>query len=311
MPMVRPLQALLLLSILATVITASTGCRAIARHTQSHQSVVARRLSRQGLEAMHAERWEQAGELFAGALELSRTDDRALRGYAETLWHRGQREEAVRHMEEAASLSGDDPEVAVRLGRMYLELGRVEEARRQSDLALKTARNHPAAWALRGEVLTAEGEPDAALAALHRALAFQPDYPAVQVAIAELYARQGRYDRLLATLDRLQDRVADDGCPVQVHALRGLAMQRLGRPDEACRCYAAAAASGPDDPGLLCQWAEAELACGDAVAARMALGRALRIRPDHPHAQRIARSLQNELPRVAAEAPAAAEPRER
>ena len=64
------------ISLLLCVLMLS-GCRAIRRTVDSRQSIEARRLSREGLAAMHQDRWDEAEALFQSALELSHSDDRA------------------------------------------------------------------------------------------------------------------------------------------------------------------------------------------------------------------------------------------
>lgn len=261
------------------LLTSAAGCRAIRRHVESRQGIAARKLSRQGLEAMHEGRWGAAEELFASALVLSQLDDRAHWGMADALWLRGEQVKAIEHMEQAVRLSGSDPHLVVRLGRMYFETGRIDDAEKQSEEALVGGRSLPEAWRLRGDVLASRGLNTEALAAFHRALALRSDYAEVQLAIAELYHREQRYDRLLATLDRLRDNVAADACPVRVELLRGLAMGELGRPREAADCFAAAAARNPGDGEILLRLAEAEFAAGDLTAARRALSRLARTDP--------------------------------
>jgi tetratricopeptide (TPR) repeat protein len=283
----REARAPALAALLIVLLVCSGGCRAIRRHAESRQSIAARKLSREGLEAMHQGRWSQAEDLFATALALSEVDDRAHWGMAESLWQRGEVEAAVEHQELAVRLSGSDPELLLRLGRMYFDTGRYEEAQQQADEVLRSVKNSAAAWALRGEVLAQRGEQLAALAAYHRALALQNDYPAVQLAIAQLYYSQGRHDRLLATLDRLRDQVASEACPPEVHLLRGVAMRHLGRASEAAECFALAAAQSPGDPEVLGQLAEAQWEAGDSIAARAALDDLLRLQPDSEAAREL------------------------
>lgn len=282
----------LLMAILLLATPLLAGCRAIRQGTESRQSIAAKRLSRQGLEAMHRGRWEHAEELFSGALDLNAADDRANWGLAETMWHRGQRSEAIVPMERAVRLSGSHPELLVRLGRMYLELGRAEDAAATASEALQAGRELPEAWALHADCLNQQGATEQALSAYHQALAMRPDYPEVQVNVAELYRRQGRYDRLLATLDRLREATAGEGCPTRVHVLRGVAMGHLGRPGEAAACFAEAARLAPGDPGIHLQIAALAMDQGDYAAARHSLDKALRLQPQSELGGELAQQIQ-------------------
>lgn len=288
-------------SLLIATGISSCGCRAIRARSESRHSIAARRLTRQGLEAMHGGRWQLAEELFAGALDLNRADDRANWGMAETLWRRAEREEAVEYMQSAVRLSGSHPELLVRLGRMHFELGDLQAAEQCCAEALPVGRDLPAAWALRGDCLRCRGDSEAALAAYHRALALQPDYPEVQIQAAELYRQQGRYERLLATLDRLRDSAGDQGCPSRVHVLRGIAMRQLQRPDEAARCFAAAAGASPNDASIHLQIASLSLETGDIATAEVAMERALQLEPGSALGQDLRTHVEREI-RLAAEA---------
>lgn len=290
-----PRQTVAVCIMLAFCLT-SLGCRAIRQHVESRQSIAARKLSREGLEAMHHESWEEAEAAFTGALVLNQADDRAHSGLAEVLWERGEREKAIEHMEQAVRLSGAEPQLTVRMGRMYYDVGRIEEAQKKSDEALVGGgRDLPAAWALRGDVLSARGSDDEALACYHRALVLQPDYPAVQIAIADVYHRHGRYDRLLATLDRLRDNVDADACPSKVHVLRGMAMMQLGRPREAADLFRSVCEHIPDDPDILMRLAEAEYEAGDIAASRQALGRVFQLDPNSDEGRALVTQIENRL----------------
>ena len=253
----------------------------------SRQSVAARRLSREGLTAARQGNWQSAELLFSEALDVSSNSDAAHRGLAETLWQRGQTEDAIKHLKQAVQLSAGDPKHLQRLGRMYLELGRVNEAARQCEIALQSERNWSALWALHGDCEAAQGRPETALAAYHRALSLQPDYPYVQIQAAELYHQQGRHDRLLATLDRLgpgeaTDNRQTDGVLVAGRAdwLRGLAMRKLGRHDEATQYLVAAAQKNPADVSARLQLASEAIAAGQTSDAQAWLSQAIEIDPE-------------------------------
>jgi tetratricopeptide (TPR) repeat protein len=283
----------LLAWILATfVITCSVGCRAISQYGESKQSIAARRLSRQGLEAMHAGQWDVAEDLFSDALDLTAADDRAHWGLAESLWQRGEKQAALKHMEEAVRLSASDPRLMRRLGKMYLDLDRVADADRQSVAALHADRQSAEVWGLRGDCLVKLGDLDGALAAYHQALALQPDYPDVQLEIAELYRQQGRYDRLLATIDRLQDTIGEsDVCPSRAHMLRGIALHQLQRYGDAQRCFQDAIASDPNNPEPHLHLASLLLEQGDAESARRPLQQAIALSPQSPSAIALAQQV--------------------
>ena len=207
-PICRPLQILGGL-LVALVTLQSAGCRSIGGIVESGQSITARKLSRQGLQAMHQGQWDHAEQFFERALAVSDSDDRAHRGIAEVYWKRGRRISAIEHMERAVELSAGDPRLVGRLGEMYLENSQFVEAERQSKIALASQRDSAEIWTLRGNCLHEKGQHEEALAAYHRALALQPDFVEAKLQVAELYLNTDQYDRILATLDQL-DPVGDE-----------------------------------------------------------------------------------------------------
>lgn len=287
--------------LLAVIAVTESGCRAIRRFGESRQSIAARRLSGQGFQAMHDGQWEIAESLFSDALDVSKTDDRAHWGLAEAFWNRNDQERAIEHMEHAVRLSAGDPKFVQRLGRMYLELGRLEEADSHSLWALELNRDSAEAWALRGDCLQAAGEMDDALAAYHRALAIQPDYPAVQLQAAEIYLTQHRFDRLLATLDRLQDGVGIDDAPARVDMLQGIAMRKLGRGEEARRCFVRASKKDPNDATPHLKLASLAIENGELESARESWQIAQQLNPNSVGEGGWIEQLNGERQRVASE----------
>lgn len=282
-----------------------SGCRAIRRFGDSRQTIAARRLSGQGFQAMNDGRWDIAETLFTDALSVSKSDDRAHWGLAESYWEREERELAIEHMEQAVRLSGGDPKLVQRLGRMYLDVHRIEEAERHSLWALQMKRDSEEVWALRGDCLRAAGDDVEALAAYHRALALRPDYPEVQLRAAEIYRDQQRFDRVLATLGRLQDGMGIDDTPSRVDLLQGIAMRQLGRPVEAQRCFHRAAGKvareDPHDATVQIEIARTALQTGDAALAQRALAAAAEIDPAAGGQGSLLAELQRQHQRLAAQ----------
>jgi tetratricopeptide (TPR) repeat protein len=269
---------------LAAIVAPSAGCRIWPRcRTESDEAVAqTRQLSLQGKDAQQDGRWDDAEALFAAAVLKSPRDERARCGYAESLWQRGARDEAVAHMEEAVRLSGHDPERLVQLGNMYLSRGEWHRAALQADKAIAANSELPGAWALRGQVLRAQGNPTDAMAAFHRALTFQEHYPEVQLALADIYAQQNRPQRSLATLQALAARYPLDQVPAEVYLRQGLALRQLGRHQDAARSLAQAARrTTRPSADLLCELGRAQLLAGDTAAARLTLADALDRDPQH------------------------------
>ncbi len=280
----RPLQSGVApcVGMVVLAIVATTGCRAFRCPKASDESIAsARQLSLQGIAARGQGRWEQAESLFARAVEQCPRDERARCDYAESLWLRGEQEQAVAHMEEGVRLSGHDPERLVQLGNMYLARGELPRAAAQADRAIAAKRDLANAWALRGKVLQAQESRTEALASFHRALTLQQQYPDVQLSVAEIYREQGRPQRALTTLQSLADSLPADQVPVEVLVEQGLALRQLGRHRDAAQSLALAANRGNPSVDLLYELGRSQLDAGDTAAARLAVLAAIAREPNH------------------------------
>ncbi|MDX1948731.1 MAG: tetratricopeptide repeat protein [Pirellulaceae bacterium] len=277
------------LALVGIVVWTGVGCRYIGQCRKSSDESIAqtRQLALQGKDAQQHGRWDQAEAIFAAAVVQGPRDERARCGYAEALWQRGARDEAVAHMEEAVKLSGNDPERVVQLGNMHFALGNLDRAGKQADKAIAANRELPLAWVLRGKVLQARGEFAAAQAAFHRALGYQPQFPEAQLALAEVYRQEGRPQRALATLQALEASYPPHGAPVEVLVPQGLALGQLGRHADAARTLARAAERGNPSADLLYELARAQLQAGDATAARLTTLAALDRDPGHARSRQL------------------------
>ncbi|MEM8865039.1 MAG: tetratricopeptide repeat protein, partial [Planctomycetota bacterium] len=137
--------------LLVAIGMASVGCAAF-RHKSPIPEAVAtcRQYSREGVTAMETGHWSEAESLLRQALGASPTDADTRRHLAETLWTRGEHEEAITHMKSAAELEPNNPEAAVRYGEMLLARGRYDDALEQARIALQINQRLASAWALRG-----------------------------------------------------------------------------------------------------------------------------------------------------------------
>ncbi len=280
----QPLCSFWALRVLAVLVAglATTGCRVFRCPKASDESIAsARQLSLQGIAARGQGRWDQAEALFAQAVEQCPRDERARCDYADSLWLRGEQEQAVAHMEEGVRLSGHDPGRLVQLGNMYLTRGELPRAAAQADRAISANRNLASAWALRGKVHQAEGSRTEALASFHRALTLQQQYPEVQLALAEIYREQGRPQRALTTIQSLVDSLPADQVPIEVLVQQGLVLRQLGRHRDAAQSLAQVASRGNPPVELLYELGRSQLDAGDTAAARLAVNAAIAREPNH------------------------------
>ncbi|MEI7781960.1 MAG: tetratricopeptide repeat protein [Planctomycetota bacterium] len=116
----------------AAIVVASlgSGCRLMPRGPVPQDLAAARRLSNEGLSAADRNDLVRAEGLLERAVKSCPSDVDARRHYADVLWRRGERLEAVAQIAEALTLSPGDVGLCIDGGRMYMELGLLDDADR-------------------------------------------------------------------------------------------------------------------------------------------------------------------------------------
>ena len=228
------------------IVAMGSGCRLVNRHSAvpQQQLAEARRLSNEGLSAADQQDLAGAETLLSQAVKRCPTDIDARRHYASVLWQRGERMEAVEQINEALRLAPEDVPLCLAGGRMTMELGLLDDADRLAIAALRAAPQSADAWHLRGQVSLARGQDETALAEFHHGLAIAPDDRGLLLDTAEVYRRLGRPRRALSTLAALGESYGPQQTPGLVLALEGMALEALGRTDDARDSYQAALARG-------------------------------------------------------------------
>lgn len=261
------------------------GCRSLRPQGHIRSLTQARAASLMGAGMLQQQNFTEAGALFSEALSHSDADDRAHRGIAEVYWHESRNDLAIAHMTRAAELSGQNPDLLVRLGEMHFQQGDMDKALGQADQALKMSRQHAAAWALKGLVLRAQNLNAEAIDCYHRALLHEPDFAEAQIALADIYQSLGRSQRALATIDQLAERTPTETIPASAWLVKGRALAALGEPVDSKDCLREAALCAREDESeLLLDLAQMQYQTGDLAEARLSLGKVLHHNPQDPHA---------------------------
>lgn len=269
------------LLVTAVCVFNALGCASLRKDTISEDVITARQMSLRGFDALQRGKLEDAEAWFANAIETNPVDERAHVQYAELLWRRDLRDDAIMHLEQSVKLSGGDPALVVRLGEMYLARGDAGRAWQQAERAIASNRQLPCAWALRGDVRRHQGNLQEALADYHRSLSFEGYCPHVQLALASIYREQNRPRRALSTLATLAEHYPPNEMPQELLLEQGLALKALGRYENAASLLAQATQRGEPSAELLFHLAEAQLLAGDTTNARLALVAALAQEPTH------------------------------
>jgi tetratricopeptide (TPR) repeat protein len=286
----RPIVPYKTIAIGLTLLVA--GCRLPYRDGPIPQSVAeSRRLSQQGAAALDRGQQKKAETLLAQAVNAWPTDPEARRHYAESLWQRGDRTEAILQLEEANRLAPDDSVVLARLAEMYLATGKFNQARQDADRAIALDPKLPQAWAARGGALQATGQLEAAQADFLRALNYAPKDRGILMSVALLYQQQHQPERALQTLQSLADTYMPGEEPGHVFFMLGQTYATLGRVDEGVENLKIAITREKPTPEMFYTLGEVELMAGHPVEAATAARQALTLQPKH----QLSRDLLNRI----------------
>jgi tetratricopeptide (TPR) repeat protein len=273
---------------LVIVFLTVAGCRIPGYVGPKSRSVLtSRQLSQQGASALYRQDWNNAESLFARAVAACPADVDARRNYAETLWHRGAREEAIGQLAEAAKIAPEDPRLLDRLAEFRLAAGQNDAARHDAETAIDLDPRSADAWMVRGRIMRQLGDNRQALADLHRALSYDPRNSQVLHELAQTYLAAGEPQRALANLQSLLDLHPPGDEPPQLLFETGLAYAGMGRFDQAVENYHHALERDRDNPDILFHLGEAEMARGHATDARIVIEQAIARDPANPRYQQL------------------------
>jgi tetratricopeptide (TPR) repeat protein len=274
------------MSVILLLAMLSAGCRLPGQQGPVPKSLTdCRRLSQQGVAALERGEQPKAETLLAQAVAACPVDAEARRHYAESLWRRGARQEAIAQLQEAGRLAGEDAPLWARLAEMHLASGQAEFARQDADTALKLDPKLPSAWAIRGGVMNATGQPREALADYLHALSYAPNDRAILREIAELHRQLNQPERALQSLQTLADTYSPGEEPGHVLYLMGLAYVALERYDEGVESLSAAVTRAKPTAEMFFHLGEAQLLAGRAAEAADATRQALLLQPNHQPAR--------------------------
>jgi tetratricopeptide (TPR) repeat protein len=284
----------------------AVGCRwAGLRDPVPAALAASRKLSSEGNELLERKQPDKAEAKLVQAVNTCPTDCDARRYYAETLWLRNARPEAIAQLEEACRLSPDS-DLRVRLAEMYLEMGRLDEAGHHIDQVIDRNLKLSAAWRVRGRVLRcrgdrllAAGNRDQAqanylqaLADLHRAAGFDPNDRQVIGETAAVYRSLGQPQRALESMQSLVETYSPGEEPQQVLYWTGLDCMALHRYDDAVANLSTAISRDRPTPELYYSLGEAQFRNGRTHEAAAALKQALVIEPQHAPSRKLLGEIQ-------------------
>jgi tetratricopeptide (TPR) repeat protein len=231
----------------------AVGCKAPVRDGPvSAPLATCRQYSQRGMLAMEQGNWTEAELMLSRAVETCPVDSVAHEHYAETLWRRGAREEALAQIEESIKLRGDDATLEVRAAEMLLALDRRDRAEAHTRWALVLDSQMPRAWLVLGQLRAREGKSADALAYFHRALMHDPNDRGALRALAELQTQLGQSEKALVNWQMLAASYETAERPADVQLALGAAYHDARRYDDAAEAYLAARNRGAP-PAEVCR----------------------------------------------------------
>jgi tetratricopeptide (TPR) repeat protein len=232
--------------------------------------------------------WAEAEWMMAQAVESCPVDGVAREHYAETLWQRGAKTEALEQIEEAIRLRGDDPVLEVRAAEMLLALDQPDRAGQHVRRALVLDPQSARAWLVVGKLKVREGKPQEALAYFHRALVDDPNSRDVLKAIAELHVQLGEPQRALVNWQALADTFTAGDIPPDVLLALGEAYHGTRRYDDAIASFGAARERGAPPADVCRHLAQTWYAAGRLDLADRAAQEALALERSSAHGGELA-----------------------
>ena len=230
---------------------------------------------------------DRAETLLATAVRTCPSNTDARRNYAEALWRRDRRREALEQFQAVAAETPEDPTLWVRLAEIRLALGDTPRAMEDAQRAIALDPKLASAWAARGRIQRACDRRTEALADFHHALGRSPDDRAVQWELAETYRELHQPERSLAALHVLADSYPPGDEPQKVLYAEGMALLALGRADDAVESFTLASLRDKPTPEILYRLAEAQLLVGRSQDAIAAARQALDLDPTHQPSQHL------------------------
>jgi len=281
--------------ILWTVCLAHTGCRSLSKQNAINAEVVScRQQWQQGLDAAQRGAWDQAERLFNSAVQTCPSDEWARQYYADALWRKNSQTEALREMQKAVELSGQDPQLLVRLGEMLSARGNLTKAQECAVDALRSQPRLASARALLGDIAWARGHRAIALDHYCRALSLQPQYPRVQFATAKICFQQRKFQQALVYVQDLMDATPSSETPAETLRLEGEIYMAMGRFPDAASSFQLAIGQGVSEPQIFYDLAAAEFQSGEFAQAQRAIQEALSLDVQHEPSLHLLARIQNQ-----------------
>ena len=251
-------------TVLAFAVTSTSGCRIWHRGwgLSSASTIASRQYVQQAVESLQQNDPTDASQKLELAIETNPENAEARAMYADVLWKRGQRSEAIAEMERAVKNAEMTPNELIKLAWMYFEENDLANAARWVEKGLKRDAAIADGWLLRGKIDEARGKNREAIAAYHQAIYYNPEDYRANLMLSNVYLKARQPQRALETIQGISSKFAPNQEPVEVVYAEGMALYSLQRYSDATAYFAAAAAKNPRNPRFLEMLADAQFRAG-------------------------------------------------
>ena len=217
-------------------------------------------------------------------LEQNPEDEKALFSLAAMLAALGERDEAIRLLDEAVRVRPDFALALSDLGRLHFLNGDVEEALSLFDRAIAASPELPQAHHNLGTVLLAQGKAEEAESHFRRAIEGWPDFAEARYGLGEVLEARSESGAALGHFRRAVSAKPDFAL---AHFRIGNLLARTNDADAAVHHYDAAIAAEPEFGPALFNRAAVLARRGNIEKAKQSLEQLLKIEPDHREAQEL------------------------
>lgn len=193
-------------------------------------------------QAKHAE----AAMWFRQASMLAPEDMKLREEVARSLFDTGRFEEASRALRELidTEYAGTRPDLHRLLAKSYVNLDKLREAREVYNTITQLDPTSTRDWYQLGELAFRLGDEGTTLRAANRLINLTPDHYRGYLLAGMVWNRRDQLDRALSMFDRAAQLAPQQTIPL---ILRGMALQKNGRPAAAADAYKQALALDPDN----------------------------------------------------------------
>ena len=290
----RNVKITILITLLLMILIFS-GCTSIPFYKKNTKATQSLQLGREGITAYEHKELETAEDKLREAIEMNENDIDARRYYAETLWERGKRKEALDILEAAVKKKEThDQQVILNqsLGEKLLLLQRPKDAVVCAERIILLQPQKHEGWVIRANAQWQMGNKEKALADYQRALTCSPDDRDILWQLAHLEDTMEKPERALAAWQHLSRVYPLGTVPPDVYYGIAGSCYRLKRLRDASDNLASAIKLQPARKEFHQLLAQVYFESGNIQQAFIAASQAVECAPDDPFSRDLYKKIE-------------------